>query len=783
MNDKVIFFKQRSNKGPFSCLNGEIESVVNARLIPVTTTVNDSTADSDSCVAPADLINPKEESEQLNRLSSKLLPIVEFSLKPDTVSSWHNHPDNSPSITVDAPKNKDAEGWAARAAYALDKFMKDASRQHLFVEPFFALCALRLTDGSHILPSSPVLLTPNVVTPTVESGDNFDVDSMSMTIPIKACRLSSRLTIPKGLTEWSKQFATSEKSKQQIRVAAIDIFISATIPLYRHTEPLLSVHRALGSALPQSWIPTALSDDEFTSHLLSVSTFRMVSTIPLESLNQTSYASQSASPSTASFFDVDFNVPDLPELKALSAYTPDFLQHQGISAKTGCRISGYTTLCDLTLTLPTVPPLASMMECKETSDSTQLTTVATEIEVIKNGETLHASYYNPQHPKVILSESVFPKWLFIPDPDARQLTLITSSATFVVPLRQHPLLNGSYYWSGKLGYTDLSTTGVKIFAPTLPTQLYTTSDSENSLRNSYRLPNAIWRSGKDRSAYFPDKSLMRLDVGRVIAICRAFRASGLVATTSPTAYLFTTQGIYLLKEMDNGDLRDAGLIANYILDTPDSISMSGRTLYFTTVSGNHMVISGTTIKPISTSDVNNFPELPSSSHITPISDKPLSVTITPINPDLPIEVVTRPLKLEGLISANFSSTSNHPTKISSTSNNPFLLSSKLSNPQLFSPPSRQILEEIRKLLWSIELRGAFTQEPNNNESLKISDKGSLSDESLKISLYGSTDLIRWKLLATSKGSILQGLYPPGLRYARLVISGTLNGSVEALTIT
>ncbi|MDE5881231.1 MAG: hypothetical protein K2H60_05830, partial [Muribaculaceae bacterium] len=466
------------------------------------------------------------------------------------------------------------------------------------------------------------------------------------------------------------------------------------------------------------------------------------------------------------------NVPDLPELKVLSAYTPDFLQHQGISAKTGCRISGYTTLCDLTMTLPTVPPLASMMECKETSDSTQLTTVATETEAIKNGLVLHSSCYNPQHPKVILSESNFPKWLFIPDPDVRKLTLVTSRATFIVPLRRHPLLNGSYYWSGKLGYTDLSSTGVKIHATTLPTQLYTTSDSENSVRNSYSLPNAIWRSGKDRSAYFPDKLFMHLDVGRVIAICRAFRASGLVATTAPTAYLFTTQGIYLLKEMDNGELRDAGLIANYILDTPDSISMSGRTLYFTTVSGNHMVISGTTIKPISTSDVNNFPELPSSSHVTPISDKPLNVIITPINTDLPIEVVTRPLKLEGLIPA---STPSLPISSSSIS--------KLSNSQLFSPPSRQILEEIRKLLWSIELRGAFTQEPNNNESIQISDKGSLSDESLKISLYGSTDLIRWKLLATSKGSILQGVYTPGLRYARLVISGSLHGSLEAITIT
>ncbi len=165
MNDKVIFFKQRSNNGSFSCPNGEIESVVNARLIPATTTINDSEADSESYVAPADLINPEEELEQHNRLSSQLLPIVEFSLKPAAVIGWHNHPDNSPSIVMDAPKSKDAEGWAARAAYALEKLQKDATRQHLFIEPFFALCALRLTDGSHILPPPLCCLFPTRLLP------------------------------------------------------------------------------------------------------------------------------------------------------------------------------------------------------------------------------------------------------------------------------------------------------------------------------------------------------------------------------------------------------------------------------------------------------------------------------------------------------------------------------------------------------------------------------------------------------------------------------------------
>lgn len=780
MKTKVIFFKQHSNNGSFSCANGEIESVVNARLIPVTTTADDSATDPDSYVSPAELINPGEALEQLNHLSSRLLPIVEFSLKPDTVAGWHNHPDNSPSTVVDAPKNKDADGWGSRAAYTLDKLMKDADKQHLFVEPFFALCALRLTDGSHILPSSPVLLIPNATAPTVEGSDNFDLDSMSMTIPLKACRLRCRLTLPEGLTEWSNHNTTSE-----IRVAAIDIFISSPIPLYHHNEPLLPVHRASGSTLPQSWLPTVLTDDEFTSHLLSVSTFRMVSTIPLVS---------------ADFFDVDFNVPTLPELKTLSAYIPDFLQHQGINAATGCRISGHTTLCNLTLTLPLVPPLATMMESKESTDalqsqltavaaemevSSQLTAVATEMEVCKNGVTLHSSRYNPTHPKVILSESDFPKWLFVPDADARQLTLVTSSVTFVVPLRRHPLLNGSYYWSGTLGYTELTSTGVKIFATTLPTQLHTSSNSENSISNSensvrdtYRLPNAIWRSKKDCDVYFPDRLLMHLDVGRVIAVCRAFRASGLVATTAPTAYLFTTHGIYLLKEMNNGELRDAGLIANNVLDTPDSITVSGRTLYFTTVSGKRMVISGTTIKPVSTPDTTNLPYLTSSSNITTVSGTPSNVIITPIDPDLPIEVVTRPLKLEGLIPT---ATSDLPAKI---------IFSKLSNPSLFFPMPIQLLEEVQKLLWSIELRGAFTQEPNNSESLQITDENlkityeslKISNESLKISLYGSTDLLRWKLLATSKGSILRGLYTPGLRYARLVISGNLNGSLEALSL-
>ena len=51
----------------------------------------------------------------------------------------------------------------------------------------------------------------------------------------------------------------------------------------------------------------------------------------------------------------------------------------------------------------------------------------------------------------------FPRWVYVPDPDARQLTLVSGewavdsdkAVRITLPLRRHPSMNGAYWWAGR----------------------------------------------------------------------------------------------------------------------------------------------------------------------------------------------------------------------------------------------------------------------------------------------------------------------------------------------
>lgn len=738
MNTKVIYFRAKSGAGSFSATDGEIESSSNIRLVssetamlpsPPSDNSNSSHVDSvplksNSCPNTDEEGNtstyespisiPTDPLRIINNLSACLLPIVEFSLTPAIVPGWHAHPDAYPSIKIDAPKTKDTDGWRQKASDALNKFLKTAAAEHLFVCPFLALSALRLKDGSHILPSSPVLLLPNTTSPHLEGPDNLSADSLTLAIVTKISRLRCKITVNEQLLALSDH------------IEALDIFISSPLPLYDNSEPLLASHRASNSSAPLNWLTAPLTDSEFTANLLSAESFRMISSIDLSLI--TTYDS---------FKDIIFNVPGLSDVAEVAKYKPDFLQHHAIAAATGCTFSGRITLADLTLTLPTPPPAAGLSPVDLQPDESSLSHAAVEVTSVKNGLTLHSSAFNPIHPAVYLSDTHLPQWIFIPDPDARKLTLITSAAGYVFPLKRHPRLNGAFYWCGSYQGSGLAdSSGVKKLAVSIPSP----EPDAYLHRDSFRLPDAIWRSSRSSSLHFPDRLLMNTgDNVRIIALCRAFRASGLVATTSPTAYLFTTRGIVLLKEMDDGSLRDAGLIANYVLGSPESIFTIGASLFFTTVDGIPMKISGTSVKAVAASSMSSG----SHSGVMMISAE---------NPLQPISVVTRPIKLAVSPGIDYKSVTN--------------------------------LTDISANLLSIELLGEFfpylTTQPDSSAS--ASDEPPIPFP-LEIKLYGSRDLSEWQFIGCSKGRrTLRTVYAHRVRYLRLQLSGHLSGSIEAFSL-
>lgn len=574
-------FRLPSMRSDYACPDGEVASTSNLRV---------KHPDLLCCV-----IRPEDEffrhtPSTLSPLSSTLdtslhpslpSPQVEFALRRTILPGWHIHPDQFPSEII--PQGEPTEkGWGVRAMQTLARFENRMLKENLFFEPFFAIAALRLKDGSRIHPSPPMLMIPDSTPPALEGSTDFTSETMKISVVAAVCSLQMRVRIPEEIAACAE-------------ITHLDILISPSIPLYDRKGDATAFHRFSHNAfthsiasdgtagerlvceetIVQGWMPECRSEAEIFNSMINAVEFRLVSELPLSGL-----------PSTTEFEDILFNCGGLTLLSASEPYHPDFRHLSTLSANGSTTISGRKTMWDLTLISPLPEAIDFTAPFSTDPDLT-------------------------------------PRWIFHPDPDLMLFPFESSGEMVALPLRRHPNLYGSFYWRG-LG--DEEPVVVKGYEP----------PSLGSRTKEF--PAAIWRSSKGSGLHLPDSLFMNLDVERVIALCRAFRSSGLVATTSPTVYAFTSEGVFLLKEMDDGTFRDAGLICSYVLRDSGSFFISGRSVEFITVDGETIVIEGTSVK------VKGVGGTASASSAS--SSIPAGIAFESIDPEMEYSLLTRPLKLD-----------------------------------------------------------------------------------------------------------------------------------------
>lgn len=648
MNSKIIEipFRLPSSAGPFLCTDGEIESLANAIILnrhPNTSTdttnpgdaANNNPANSgnsadsasgnpDNADTPGDAGSMSGSVQATDSpLAGVGRPSVEFALRRGVIPGWHNHPANFPSreMTVDKPSES---AWGKCVLQLLADLEKDAAKASLLTSPFLVISAIRLSDGSHILPSTPVLLIPNSRPPMIAGSRDTSLSAMKLTAVMAACSLEWKISIPDDFTP------------STIGMEALDIFISSPISLYDKKESPESCHNAVSpacsqsidtdgvagkhrissDAFPNGWFPPAYDSATLAEKIRSVNSFHLISSVEIGNLKN-----------SEQFLPVSFNMCALPSLDASEKYIPDFAHLSGMRANYRSRFSGRDTYTGLTMTLPRIP--APEYFTHFSGDETNIipSRMAIEIETVKNGNIVRCNRCLDSSASI--DESSFPSWLFYPDPDARKMRITTTESTFTIRLRPHPSLHGSYFWNGADFSSDVSDTGISVS----PMKISPTAEIVEN-RGTWQAPADVWRSAKGNPFLLPDALLFNLNVDRVIAICRAYRSSGLVATTSPTAYLFTSEGIFLLKEMDDGTLRDAGLISRRILRDATSIFFYDDSLAFIATDGQTYIIRGTTVKQLSTSESSSS-----------ASKSQGAIVIGGDGSALPVKIATRPIKL------------------------------------------------------------------------------------------------------------------------------------------
>lgn len=692
-----------SAKSDYACADGEIASFSNLKIAGAAAgTTGGDGGDTGG-------VNPVSTGFSL---SLPTAPEVEFALKRGVLPGWHIHPDMLPSRIMEKGEASEA-GWGKKAREALAAFRKDAERHNLFVQPFLAMCAVRLADGHRILPSPPVLMIPNSEAPCVAGTTDFSSDTMELRVAAAVCSLQWRLHVPEELMDFNG-------------ATHIDILISSPLPLYDTKGDLTAFHRfdfegfthsiatdgtagerpVTTETLAECWRPEPIDEAIFTKALLETDEFHLVSEMPLNG--------DSGELSFTEWRDVDFNCGGLAMAGAFGSYTPSFAHLSAVDGVSCSEISGRLTVGGITLTSPLPYPLWQT-----------------------------AAY--------VSDADYSPRWVFHPDPRAESWPFESGDGVCALPLRRHPRWYGSFHWHGLRGE--------RARLSPVPASSQATPSLES---RTARHPGMIWRSEKFNQAVFPDALMMPLAVGNVTAVCRAFRASGLVATTSPTAYAFTSEGVYLLKEMADGTFRDAGLICTHAIRDTASVRVYGKSLQFTAITGETYSIEGTTVKALPYSASSGASGDVISGNLTAAlsgSATSVAVAFEAVDPEKPCSFTTRPLKLgepeawKRVVSltlrGNFNLSDTNTTGAGASIGN-------------FDPTG-----------------GNFNPTGGNFDPTGAEARGVAT-----LALYGSADLHTWQLIARTTGATLSMLWSSPFRFHRVeaTLPLPLHTTIQALTL-
>lgn len=468
-----------------------------------------------------------------------LVPAVDFRLKRSVLPGWHIHPDILPGREKEVTDTTPSE-WGKRALETLIEFKSESARQNLFFASFLAISAWRLKSGRIILPSPPVLLIPNSETPLITATQPLTANTMEMKAAAAVCRLQYRVRIPEELRDF-----TSE-------IEGLELMVSRELTLFDRNGKPVNRRRCTSFNFSGSYDSES---GEMKEKRVSADTFENAWHIPepenysalrelidIQEFHSISHIPIEKLRSLSDFTDVEFNLGRLSDLRNMTGEVPQYSQLSLTEAEGSLIFSGRNNIWNIRLTPPPFKDIS--------------------------GEELPA------------------RWVFHPDPEAREFRYKDKEGSELsLKLRPHPRLYGSIYFGG----LEVETDGGKAV-------------TDGSLYPKPRdKPSAIMRSEKDDPNVFTDRLLLNPDVNRVIALCRAYRASGLVATTSPTAYAFTDAGVFLFRESEDGVFKDAGLICGYVLKDAESLKILPTGIEFITTENEKVTVSGTSVKTDGTS--------------------------------------------------------------------------------------------------------------------------------------------------------------------------------------
>ncbi len=669
-----------------------------------------------------------------------------------------------------------------------------------FYAPFFVRYCYRMTDGSNIMHSAPVLMPLSMPFQyLVKLGlDGTDSDQVYVKYYYNNAALQYHVINAAQLTALKDDWSDIVKS--------VDIFVS--LPLVRendlkkiesanlvYNDPIFySGNSAYGLEMETSSqmaerklnIPMLYDETEYWDKVKSVSDFYLIASYDIEDTT-------TGLDTTSGFHEVNIRTGVLSTLATQTAMTGEYHTHNDVlpafDADGNCITSLFNYNNRMTIAAAKERLfqgflLETMLPAE--TNTTQFTDIRAIVVHLKTEQGTKKVVYDYGSSLTSVSQLlVLSLPLFYPDNRAFAMDVYITHANvqpmaFRMTMRQHPLLNGA------------TTNGALITSLTAPSpNMRNPAGNVPTADDTLTTLNQIRTSEVDNPFYYPAINYKRVGVGTILALSTSAKALSQGQFGQHPLYAFCTDGVWALGvDTTDGTFVPAQPFTRDVCSNPDSILQLDSTVLFPTDRGI-MLVSGSQTQCITEKldypYFNIIDGLPQITRFLPIG---LSSTPNPMrdyikdckmiydycnqhvivfNPAIAYAYVYS-LKsgLWAMMQSDFVATLNaYPHAMAVNANR-----------KLVEFPDASALDVSGDSPSQFYVTRPFKLGSNEHKTITaLVQHGMIEDrQHVKLILYGSRDLVQWQVVGSSTTNTLRGLSGTPYTAFRLAVIADLTAS-------
>lgn len=656
---------------------------------------------------------------------------------------------------------------------------EQATSANRFMFPFFVRYAYRLYDGSLSHHSAPILMMPTTsVNPIVTFVGTAGTTSSKLKVAAIAAELDYMPVAPQSTFEDINRWSDIIRS--------VDVFISAPIYTYNQSgeveeflygavggyfygkcnDSKYEIHNIkelcqgkLGSTINYSAKLPAKTADEVNDEISNCAQFYHVASINIEDLM---YERKK----------LELSKGVLQSLTARELMSDDYQTHDTLIPSTMFVYNQRINIANIERKMFKGYDTASMV-CYINQTDGATTGNAYIYTKLSTSDGVYRVLNDCSFP-LSLNPRVFP-YLFYPDTCATQMLVNATGAASTetdpyldIALTPHSFLNGSFYFNG-FSINESWWPKIPLF-----------QSSQNPIVS---LRNKIYTSEVNNPFRFPLEGINTVGVGEIIGISTAAKALSEGQFGQYPLYAFTSEGVWALEVSNKGTYSARQPITRDVCLNTDCITQIDSAVLFITERGV-MLLSGSNSTCISdildSYDMLSMPDIPRLSAI--IEDS--GFTIDSFN-FVPFREYIKNAKMiydyvnQHIILYNSTLSYAYVYSLDSKSWGMIacnIVSAVNSYPQAYAMSSDNNLVDYTQNDITRGLKGMLLTRPiklDNPDELKtvntVIQRGHFSKGSVQSILYGSRDLINWRLIASSKDHYLRGFSGTPYKYFRIAL--------------